>query len=204
MRLLAATLGIVAAFLPIAIGGALAQSPPPVLCLGLPGCTGMTVNPTNVLLAFAIPEGVRLLANIAAGGAIIFIMVGGAQMILAMGDEGKITNAKWAVSYALGGLAVALVSQTIVAFVATEEYGQSAPGGDLVLTVLPQVVRIMLILVNVTFTVVIMFAGIFMITAVGSKERYQKGLTIIKWAIIGAIIMNVARAMVEALVNVGF
>lgn len=191
----------IAGFLSLLATSVFAQSPPPVFCSGIPGCGG---GPANILFAFTIPESIRMLANIAAGGAIIAIMAAGAQMMLAFGDEGKTTNARWAILYALGGLALAVASQTIVAFVASENYGQLNSGGDLIVYgILPQVVRIILILVNVTFTIVIMIAGIMMVTAMGSQDQYKKGVTMIKWAIIGAIVMNVARALVEALVNVG-
>lgn len=182
-----------------------AQQLPSIYCGGLPGCSGSTAQPANILFTNALPEAIRILANVAAAGSIIFILWAGAQMMLAFGDEGKTTQARSAVIYALGGLILAITSQSIVAFTATEYFGQESAGGDFLFdTVLPQFVRVGLTLVNVLFVIVIMIAGIRMAAARGSSEEYKKALGAIKWAIIGAIVMNVSRALVEAIITIGF
>jgi hypothetical protein len=183
---------------------ALAQQPPMVNCTGLPGCPGPIVQPSNVILTTALPVAVTVLLNLAAAAAIIFIIVAGAQMMIALGDESKLSNAKWAVFYALLGLGLALVSQIIVAFVTTANYGQGVSDNFLFAGALPAVVETVLGLLNVAFLLIIFIAGFRMVIGHGKQEEFGKALTIIRWTIIGAVIINLARAAVEAFLTLTF
>ena len=183
-------------------GYLLAQAPPVIICDGLPGCGEAAIE--NVLFEHTVPTAIGLLINLAAGGSVIFIVVAGAQMLLSAGDEGMLTKARYGVLFALLGLALALASQSLVEFVATEEYGQSNEGNFLFGGFLPSVVRIALLLLNATFMLVIMAGGIRMALSSGKQEEFTKGLSMIKWAIVGAVIINVARAGTQALLLLGF
>jgi type IV secretory pathway VirB2 component (pilin) len=173
---------------------------PSVICTGLPGCGGAPVF--DVLFASTLPAAIQLLINIAAAAAVIFIVVAGGQLMFATGDEAQVTQGRWAILYALLGLGLALGSQSLVEFVATEYWGQLAPdflfGG-----VLPSVVRVALLLFNATFMLVIMFAGIRMALTSGKPDEFQKALSTIKWSVGGAITVNGARALVQALLLLG-
>ncbi|MDO8648300.1 MAG: hypothetical protein Q7R81_00790 [Candidatus Peregrinibacteria bacterium] len=177
---------------------------PPVICEGLANCPGggaQFVQPQDVLFEKTLPEAIRILINLAAGGAVIFTVWGGVQMLLSMGDETKITKGKQGVIYALLGLGLALVSQTIVEFVSTENYGQGNNEEFLFGGLLPAAVRIILLLFNVAFLIVLMFAGTRMVLSGGKSDEYTKGTATIRWAIIGAIVVNLGRALVEAFLN---
>jgi hypothetical protein len=59
----------------------------------------------------------RLIATIVGVVAVIVIIIGGLQYMLAAGDSAKINNAKNAILYALIGLVVAVIAQFIILFV---------------------------------------------------------------------------------------
>jgi hypothetical protein len=42
-----------------------------------------------------------------------------------------------------------------------------------------------------------------MVTAMGKEDEFKKSKSIIKWAIIGAILIKGARALVQAVLNLG-
>lgn len=166
---------------------------PPIICDGLFGCGAA---PSNVILESGLPVAATVLMQLAAGGAVIAIVIAGTQMAISYGDEGKITNARKAILFALGGLGIAFLSMTIVSFVTTEDFGLQL--GGTVITVMASVVRIILNLFNVGFAIVIILAGLRMITAQGNADEFKKGGQMIKWAIIGGVIVNLAKVGIQA------
>ena len=169
---------------------------PPIICNGLFGCGA---PPENVLLNNTLPTVGALLIQLAAGGAVLAVVIGGVQMAVSYGDEGKITNARKAIMFALGGLGLAFVAAPIVSFVSSEQYYQ---GGDFLFGqggIMASVIRIIMILFNVAFCIVIILAGLRMIIAGGNADEFKKGGNMIKWAIVGGVIVNLARAGIQAL-----
>jgi hypothetical protein len=180
-----------------------AQGEMPVICTGLAGC-GQGIE--NTIFNNVLPAAVVLILQLAAGGALIFIVIAGVRMLLAYGDDSKAGEAKLLVFYALGGLALVLLSANIVSYVTTENFVQAnpenfifGPGG-----LLESVIRIVLILFNAGFVVMIVLAGVKMLMASGAEDEFKKAGAIIKWAIIGAIVVNMARALVQAFLNLNF
>lgn len=172
---------------------------PPLLCNGLFGCGR---PPENVLLGFTLPTAAGILIQLAAGGAIIAVVVAGVQMGVSYGEEGAITNARKAILFALGGLALALSAQPIVAFVTTENYGQLSGGSDLLFGpggAFASAIRIIMTLFNVGFVLLVIIAGLRMINSRGNMDEFKKGGEMIKWAVIGGVIVNLSRAVVQAL-----
>lgn len=183
-----------------------AQQPPLVQCPGLIGCPGSgPVVPTgsNVILSSALPTAIELLGTFAGGTAVILIAVAGVQMVLSGGDESKISSARWSILYALIGLSVAIMSQTIVAAIATEAYGTTG-SGNLLVKLMRDVIRLILIAFNVGFILAVMIAGIRMTVNGGKADEFTKSIFVIKWAIGGAIVTNAAAALVRALSSFNF
>lgn len=176
-----------------------AQTLPQVVCGNLPGC-GQGIE--NVLFTGTLPVVVSLMIQLAAGGAVIAIVVAGSELLLTGSEEGA-TTARKAVLYALGGLGLAIAAAPIVSFVSTENYGQVnpqnflfGPGG-----LLTSIIRIILVLFNTAFVIVIIFTGFQMVLAGGQSDKFKTASTRIKWAIIGAVLVNLARAIVQATLN---
>ena len=202
--LLQASLALAALVLAPALALAQSLDYGPVICTGLAGCPGGIpyVPMQDIFMTHTLPTAAMILIQLAAGGAVIAIVIAGVQMVISSGDDGKITNARKAIIFAIGGLALALAAAPIVTFVSTEEYGQSMMGGDFLFGpggVIASAIRIIMILFNVGFAIVIISAGYRMVMASGNAEEFKKGAGMIKWAVIGSIFVNIARAVVQAL-----
>lgn len=171
-------------------------------CVGLPGCG----NPVlNVVTDAVIPISATLLLNIIAILALLFVMIGGARYVLAFGRDEELQKAKKSVFWALVGLLVALSSHKIVTIIITETYvgptcigsGCTLGGGPLV-DFLATVVRILALLLNVTFLLIIVLGGMRMVYARGSEEEVKKGRDMVAYALIGVVIINAAPIVVKA------
>lgn len=179
---------------------ALAAVPyPPIECP--PGLVGCGSGPANVIQDNVTEFG-QLLVNIAGGAGVVFIAWAGFQMMTAMGDDGKLSQQKWAVLYVLGGLAVAALAQSLVSFVGTQNYGQGSNPQDLPVNLLGNALSIILTLFNAVFGVMIIVGGVRMVYAQGKSDEFNTGRKMIVWAIIGAVVTNLANALVQALATI--
>ncbi|MDO8468432.1 MAG: hypothetical protein Q7S29_01605 [Candidatus Peribacter sp.] len=176
---------------------ALAAPPAQDPCVGVPGGCA----PVNMALPF-IPVIGSLLVGFAGGGAVIFVIIGGMQMILSMGDEGAGTKGKTTLLYALGGFMLALASQAIVTFVQTRA-APLASAATPHLDFMAVVVSAILSLLNVAFMGIVIYSAIRLVIAWGKAESYQKAVNAILWAIIGTLTINAANAIVHAVLNLG-
>ncbi|MFA6522829.1 MAG: hypothetical protein WCS85_00455 [Candidatus Peribacteraceae bacterium] len=173
-----------------------AVAPWPLCPKGLPGCGKGTAN----MLGQAILPIANLILGIAAAASVIGIVYSGLQMLLSGGDEGKAMKGRDGIVYALGGLALAMSSQSLVSFVVTQNFGQS--GGDVLFSGLfPGIVQMGVAVFNGLLVLVLVYAGVKMVMAQGKSDEYRKGMTIIKWAVIGAIVTNLGRSLVLAFLN---
>lgn len=180
-------------FVSTAFAAAPAQNP----CVGVPGGCA----PVNVAVQ-VIPVIGSLLVGFAGGGAVIFVVIGGMQMILSMGDDGAGNKGKTSILYALGGFMLALASQAIVTFVHTRASPLAAaptPHLDFMAAVVSAILSIL----NVAFIGIVIYAAIRMVIAWGKSEGYQKALNMLLWAVIGTLIINAANAIVHGILNLG-
>ena len=184
------------------VPSALAATPPTVVCGNLPGCGSPIMN---VVGATAIPELARILLNLTAALSIIFVLIGGARYLLGFGKEEEYEKAKKSILWALAGLLIALLSDEIVAAIITERYvgpictGPGCTlGGGPVLDILRTAVRIMMVLLNVTFLLVIIASGMRMVTARGKEEEISKARHMVIYAIVGVVVINAAPYVVKA------
>jgi hypothetical protein len=193
IRILAAIGGFLSFFLPATVN---AQAMP-VICTGLAGCGQ---GPENTLFHNVLPAAIALMIQAVAGASVVFILVNGVKMLISAGDDSKAGAARKGVMAALGGLGVAILSATAVSFLSTENYGQANPTNFLFGAggLLDSVVRIILVLFNAGFVIMIIYAGITMALASGNADGFKKGGQIIKWALAGALTVNLARALVQA------
>ena len=134
----------------------------------------------------------------AVGLSVLFIVWGGILMLISMGDDAKTTQAKWAIVYALMGLFGAILSQVFVGIVAETPL----VGDDTAASIIHRAVKILVNAMNVIFLSVIIFAGIRMLMGHGQPEGFDRAKKAIMWAIAGAVIVNVARTLVGAVLTV--
>lgn len=181
------TLACILLFFPAFSFGGLCEGLDPTLC-----------TPSNVVMEKVLPETAALLLRIVAGLSVLFIVWGGILMLISMGDDTKTAQAKWAIIYSLIGLFGAILSQAFIGTVA------QAPltGAVTEATVIQTAVKHLVNAVNVIFLSVIIFAGIRMLMGQGQPEEFNRAKKLIMWAIAGAVIVNVARTLVRAVLSV--
>ncbi len=173
-----------------------------VKCFGLAGCGRA---PANVLFTSTLPTLVVLLLQVASGLAVFFVVYAGFQLVFSMGDESKVTKARWGILYALGGLLLAMTAGTIVTIVSTEIYvPPGAAGVNLTLALISTAVRISMNIFNVALAMVIVIAGMRMVLAQGKSDEFNNGMKMLLYAVVGAVVVNLAKTLVLTFVTIGF
>ena len=151
----------------------------------------------------AIPIIADLLIAVAAGTSIVFIVIGGVLMLTSMGEEGQISKGKMSIIYALIGLLLTKSAQIIVSFVINKFNIMSVgPEDDIVIFVMKQLVDAMKTAFNAVFAVMLIYAGYRMAFARGNADEFNKSKNVLIWAIIGAIIVNLAFPLANAVITV--
>lgn len=175
---------------------------PPTVCGPLIGCpegaSPSAVSASNIVLN-NIPDLVSLMIVIAAGSAVLFIVWAGFQMVIAIGNDSKVSEARWSIMYVLLGLIVVILAQSAVGFVGTQSYGVGSTGPELPVTLLRTAVSILLAIFNAAFIVAIIIGGIRMVYAQGKSDEFDTGRKMIYWSVIGAVAANLANAAVQAI-----
>lgn len=169
------------------------------LCQGITGFQD-ACDSQNVVTEKVLPETAALLLRIVAGLSVLFIVWGGILMLISMGEESKTAQAKWAIIYSLVGLFGAILSQAFVGTVAQTPLTIAAgEKGEVI--VIKAAVAFLVKAVNVVFLSVIIFAGIRMLLGQGQPEEFGRAKKMIAWTIAGAVIVNVARTLVRAILT---
>lgn len=171
---------------------------PPTPCTGLVGCGSGAISGSNVIVN-NLPQFANLLIIVGSALSILFIVYAGFRMVIANGDDSQISEQKNAIIHVMTGLAVLILAQLVVSFVGTQEYGQSGDPKDFFLNATSAGVSILLTIFNAAMIVAIVVGGAYMVHAQGKSDQFQKGKTIITYAIAGALLANLANALVQAL-----
>jgi hypothetical protein len=153
----------------------------------------------NVLMAL-VPLIAALFAAIAGGASVLFVVVGGGLMLISAGDESQVTRGKMSIIYALIGLAITLLAQSIVAFF-TAQFGSLHMSANPVVQFTALGVGAIVFLFNSVFALMAIAAGFRAAFARGNADEFNKARAMITWAIVGAVIVNIARSLVAAVLN---
>ncbi len=187
--LLGMTIGL---FLPCA---AFAQALPDPICT-FPGCG---LPPGDILNIVALPELARIGLNSAAGLAVIFGMIGGARYLLSRGKEEETQKGFQTLIWSMGGMLLALASHRIVTAVLSQQY---VAGRDPIFEFMNTVVAIMMVLLNVTFLLMILWGGIRMVTARGNEDEVTKGRKTVIYAVGGVILINIVPFIISSVIQI--
>ena len=172
---------------------------PDPLC-DFPGCTG---GPKPIVVDTVIPELARIALNFTAALSLLFIFVAGGRLLLCLGKEEELENAKKTVQWALVGLVVALTSHRIVTAIVTQNYLSTGDAGDqLVIGVFAAILGGVATVLNVTFVLAIVLGGMRMLMARGKDDEVTKGKKAVIYALVGAILINVAPFLVKAVMDI--
>lgn len=164
-----------------------------IYCGNLPGCpSGFTERFTSVLrlLLIRLPAYVYVLA-------ILFIMIGGAYMVLSVGDAEKVTKGKKTITWALIGIFVMQFSEALVSFVGLEASTRDG-GADLVESVANTLIGSIFDLLYIALLGVAIYCGMWMVLSFGKEDEMKKAQEGMFWAAVGAIVINLAGALVHA------
>ena len=164
-------------------------------CTGLIGCGAGTAN----VILLNMPSLATLMIIIASAISVFFIVLAGFRMVIALGDDGQIAEQKKAVMNVLIGLTVVILSQAAVGFIGTQNYGQGDDPLNFFLNFTARAVSILLTIFNAAVVAAIIYGGMRMLYAQGKADEFNKGKTIITWSIGGAVVANLANALVQAL-----
>lgn len=163
-------------------------------------CGTSTAGVVNMIV-----KGIETIATfLAVGGgalAVVYSVIGGFQMLLSFGDEGKFNRGRSSVTWALVGFGLMLGSQVIANFIydrATIAAGATAPLIGLMEVVVSTIVG----LLNTFFVLIVMFAGVRAVIGRGKTEEFTSAKHAVGFAIAGAIVVNLARALAVATFNV--
>ena len=170
-------------------------------CQLVDGCT-----PTNTAALF-LPPVASLLIGVVAALSIMFVVWGGLLMITSFGDDSKINNGKNSIIYALVGFAVALAAQTMVAIIVSHASvgvgGGASPYDNPIINTISIAIGIMLSVFNVVFFLIIIATGFRLVLAHGKTEETDTSKKMLIFAIVGAIIINLAKSIVGIVLNMG-
>ena len=161
-----------------------------------PGCGS---GPANIFQS-TLPNLAVFMLQIATGLSVLFIIWAGVQMVLSLGDEGKIGQQKTGIFYSLAGLFTAITSQLIVSYVVTHNWGQNA-GGNLPINVIAGAASALLLLFNGLFVLAILYYCMRMLMAAGDSGAFNTARTGLTWSIVGAVIVNLANALVQGVTS---
>ncbi|MBM3227823.1 hypothetical protein FJZ27_03105 [Candidatus Peribacteria bacterium] len=197
---------------PLQIGALLAQlflvgtafaGPPPVAYPEGDPCTyiggrhcGVSAASVEADVNASIVKIVEFLAAGAGGLVVLYTVVGGLQMLYSFGDEGKFARGQTSVRWALIGFALVLGSQMIVNFI--YDRARVAVGATPLLSLMTSIVDTITNLMTVIFVIVAMAAGVKAIIGQGKQEEFTAAKRAIGFAIAGAFVINLARALSKA------
>jgi hypothetical protein len=107
----------VSAIMPMMLQHAAAQTGADEVCAGVATASGTGCNGSNTTLNNVVANGVNILSVVIGIVAVVMIMVAGFKYITAGGDSGQIGSAKNTLIYAIIGLVIVALAQSIVHFV---------------------------------------------------------------------------------------
>lgn len=171
-----------------------------VIVCGPGGCGDIV--PQNTFVTNVVPTLIKVLVTVSAGMAVIFVIYGGIQMVTMYGDEGGVAKGKKSVIYGLGGLGVTMMAGTLVAMFANSNWGGNS--ANLIMNFMKSAAVFMVTIFNGLFGVAIFYGAIRMAISGGKSDEFNKGVSMIKWSIVGALLVNFSRAIVQAFIGLGF
>jgi len=165
-----------------------------IYCGALPGCNqlwGQYIGSVLVFLLSYLPVYVYLVG-------VIFIMIGGAYMILSAGNTERVEKGKKTVLWAVIGIFIMTTSERLVSFVFLETTGRIG-NDDVIISVGNTLITTIFDLLFVALLGVAIFCGMWMVLARGKEEDFKKAQTGLVWAAVGAIVINLAAALANAI-----
>ncbi len=164
-----------------------------IYCGNLPGCTGTMANPTPVTeyLTSALNLLIMRLPDYVEGFGVLFIMIGGAYILLSAGNSEYVTKGKNTITWAVIAIFIAQFAKQFVGFVQSEVLTRTS-GADLVDSIVQTLAGSIFNLLQVALIGIAIFSGMRMVLAFGQEAEFKKGEDGLFYAALGAIIINLS------------
>ncbi len=167
-------------------------------CSGLSGCTGSGVVPfTNYFGSALTLLFVKLLVYVQGLG-ILFIMVGGAYILLSAGSDERVTKGKQTLTWAVIGIFIANFTQVLVGIIQTEVVARIS-GIDVIDSVIQTLTGSVFDLFYISLIGVAMFCGMRMVLSMGKEDEFAKARQGLIYAAVGAIVINLSQQIYFAI-----
>ena len=151
----------------------------------------------SIILAIA-----KVFRNLLGSFAVIWIIISGVQMVIAGGDESKVTEQKRSITYAVIGLAVVLLLERMIVLIygvpGIEQRGFTERPEALSQEFLGLVSFIKAV-IGAAAVLMIIISGFRTIAAAGDEEKLTKQKKSIIWIIVGIVIILVNQFIIENL-----
>ncbi len=180
---------------------ALFAAPAPlwVVCGNLPGCSagaGWTdyIYPALMILKAKLPSYAEILGS-------LFIMIGGAYILLSTGNAERVTKGKNTIIWAVAGIFLVQAAESLVnAILAESAQGNLAgtPNTDIIESAGLTLIGTVQDLFYVALLGVAIYNGMRMAITFGKTEEFTKAKEGLFWAAVGAIIVNWAGLILAA------
>jgi hypothetical protein len=188
-KVLFSSAGAILLILPLAAHAQL----PWIYCGNLPGCApGFGEHVTGVMTQLILRFDVYAYIL----GA-LFVMIGGGMILLSGFQEEWVSKGKQTITWALIGVFIGKFASVLVSFVTME--ANSVGGGEFVVAVITTAIGSVLDLFRVALFGVVVYCGMRMVVARGKSDEMEKARTGLIWAAIGAIIINLAQVITNAI-----
>jgi len=164
-----------------------------VVCGGLPGCGGGWadhITPALNILATKLPIYAEILGT-------LFIMVGGAYILLSTGNAERVTKGKNTIIWSVAGIFLVQLAGLIVNAILAEATNR-APGADIIESAGNTLIGTVQDLFYVALLGVAIYNGMRMAITFGKTEEFTKAKEGLFWAAVGAIIVNWAGLILVA------
>lgn len=186
-------------------GSAFAQStsaatPLLIYCGGLPGCTASGTIPFTEQISSVLTLLLLQLPLYTQGVGVLFIMIGGAYILLSSGNEEYVTKGKKSITWSVIAIFITQFASEIVGFVQSEVQTRVA-SSDLVMSVVETLAGSIMNLFYTALVAVAVYSGMRMVLAFGKEDQFKKAQEGLFYAALGAIIINASQQIYNAFFN---
>ena len=135
--------------------------------------------------------------------ALIFLIIGAVMYIVSTGESETVERAKKAITMAIIGLVIAIAAPSILKEIGTaigwtEVSSSSTTSSALTLSeIAVKVLDFLLGIAGVLSIIMTVIGGIMYLTSAGDEERIEKGKDIIKFSVLGVIIVLASLVIVR-------
>lgn len=185
-----------------------------------PSITATSDLTSHWLFTTALPEWIQFLLSLAAGVAVLSIVLAGLMLMWHPEQADYKKKAYQTIFWALAGLIIASLSYTIIELInrfptfgtnpSTDVSIKTDGGvgnlvqGDLLTEILPKFIKIILQLVGTFAFGLLLYAGVLMVIRDGDDAKVKKAKGLIQYAFIGIVVALFSYIIVEAILLLNF